>query len=53
MYTGTLINDLMAAVEWAEQKSHVQRNEYEAQEYLTAVVAGQARLADAGLQGVA
>jgi|GEM_PF-2657166 len=54
MITGTLIDDLMAAVERAEQNASLARsNNDDMAERVPAVVAHEARFIETSLQGVA
>jgi hypothetical protein len=53
MITGTLIDDLMAAVERAEQNARLARDNDDMPERVPAVVAHEVRFVQTSLQGVA
>jgi hypothetical protein len=53
MITGTLIDDLMAAVERAEQNARLARSNNDEPERVPAVVAHEVRFVETSLQGVA
>lgn len=53
MITGTLIDDLLAAVERAEQNARLARGNDDAPQRVPAVVAHEVRFVEISLQGVA